>query len=571
VALAGSVRHPAIYELSDNATIGQLLGDAGGASALASTARISIERLDENAGREAMEVGFDQAAMATRLHDGDLLRVISVVPAYQKTVTLRGNTANPGRFAWHEGMRLSALIPDRSSLLTRNYWWQRTRLGLPVAEFEPDVTGPVQAQPRYPVNLDSFACPPQTGSQYVPGDGTPSPDRSPVTGAPCTPYDRYNPNQIPPQYRAGAPAQAALVPNQAQHSQSLGTTGSLASQQNQQVLENAQQLDSGYTRTDVKLSAPEIDWNYAVIERTDPQTLKTSLIPFNLGKLVMEHDPSQDLALQPGDVVSIFSQADIRVPVAEQTKFVHLEGEFVSAGVYSVKPGETLRELVKRAGGITPEAYLYGSEFTRESTRVLQQERLREYVRTLEVQITRGSIEAASASNATAQDLQEANSAAAGEQQLIARLNEVRATGRIVFDLDANASSVDQLPDLPLEDGDRFILPSHPSTVNVVGAVYDQNSFLYQTGLMVRDYLHESGGPTRDADSRRAFIIRADGSVVSKQSHRSGYFNTIRMNPGDTIVVPEKTFRPSSLRSLIAYTQLFSQLALGAAAIDVVK
>ena len=90
-------------------------------------------------------------------------------------------------------------------------------------------------------------------------------------------------------------------------------------------------------------------------------------MPFDLGKLVLQHDASQDLVLQPGDVVSIFSAADIRVPVAEQTKFVRLEGEFVHAGVYSVQPGETLRNLVERAGGLTPNAYLYGSEFTRDS------------------------------------------------------------------------------------------------------------------------------------------------------------------------------------------------------------
>lgn len=107
-------------------------------------------------------------------------------------------------------------------------------------------------------------------------------------------------------------------------------------------------------RTDVQLVAPEIDWDYAVIERVDAETLKTQLIPFDLGKLVLQHDASQDLELQAGDVVTIFSQADIHVPLAEQTKLVRLEGEFAHAGVYSVQPGETLRHLVERAGGLTP-------------------------------------------------------------------------------------------------------------------------------------------------------------------------------------------------------------------------
>ena len=97
-------------------------------------------------------------------------------------------------------------------------------------------------------------------------------------------------------------------------------------------------------RTDVGPVAPEIDWNYAVIERLDAETLKTILLPFDLGRLVLQHDTSQDLALQAGDIVSIFSQADIRVPIAQQTKFVRLDGEFVHAGVYTVDAGETLRD-----------------------------------------------------------------------------------------------------------------------------------------------------------------------------------------------------------------------------------
>ncbi len=141
-------------------------------------------------------------------------------------------------------------------------------------------------------------------------------------------------------------------------------------------------------RNDVILSAPDIDWSYAVIERLSTENLKTSLIPFNLGKLVLDRDGSQDLELQPNDVVTIFSTADIRVPSTQQTRYVRLEGEFVAPGVYSVLPGETLRGLLLRAGGFTPEAYLYASEFTRESTRRVEEQRLQEYADQLEAQIS---------------------------------------------------------------------------------------------------------------------------------------------------------------------------------------
>ena len=146
----------------------------------------------------------------------------------------------------------------------------------------------------------------------------------------------------------------------------------------------------------MQITAPEIDWDYAVIERLDPENLKATLLPFDLGKLVIQHDATQDIELKSGDVVSIFSQADINVPIAEQTKFVRLEGEFVHAGSYSVHPGETLRALVERAGGLTPNAYLYGSEFTRVSARAMQQARIDEYVQSLSLAIQRNVVNLAS-------------------------------------------------------------------------------------------------------------------------------------------------------------------------------
>ena len=324
-------------------------------------------------------------------------------------------------------------------------------------------------------------------------------------------------------------------------------------------------------RSDVTLSAPEIDWDYAVIERLDPNTLKTSLLPFNLGKLVIDHDPSQDLLLQPGDVVTIFSQADIRVPLSDQTKFVRLDGEIASAGVYSVAPGETLRDVVQRAGGLTPNAYLFGSEFTRESTRVFQQQRLDEYVQTLELQIQRSTLNAA-ASAVSAQDTAAVSSASVNEQGLLARLHQLRATGRIVLEVRPDSAGLTSIPGIQLQDDDHFTVPSVPATVNVVGAVYDQNSFLYKSPRRLGDYMQLAGGPNRNADKGHMFIIRADGSVYSRERANGLWGNNFAatlMYPGDTIVVPEKVLGTSVLRNFINWSQVFSQLALGAAAISV--
>ena len=568
VALTGSVRNPGIYELASGETLGAVIADAGGVSAVATEARISIERIENHREREAMQVAYNTAGLASPVADGDLIRVFSMVPSYSKTVTLRGNTANPGRFAWHPGMRISDLIPDKESLLTRNYWWKRAQLGLPEPEFEPlpalrNMRQPAQGYPadlslqtQMPATpeamqrarqLQAAGSPGQNGQSRAMGEAI----AAPMTGTGTQPGE-------------SAPGQSAALPAQQQAADvSLGA----------EQMATLHRYASPAQKTEIQLPAPEIDWSYAVIERLDPRTLKTELIPFDLGKLVLDHDASQNLELQPADVVTIFSQADVQVPIAQQTKLVRLEGEFAHAGVYSVMPGETLQMLVQRAGGFTPNAYLYGSEFTRRSTRVLQQERIDEYVQSINLSIERGTLALVAAPAASAKDMVTGAAASSMEHELLASLRQMRATGRIVLDFKPGSSGVNSLPKMPLEDGDTFVVPPVPSTVNVVGAVYDQNSFLYQHGLRVEGYLRLAGGPNKDADRKHSFIIRADGEVISYAMTRGpwGYnFDNLVINPGDTIVVPDKTLKPSFARGFFDWSQLFSQFALGAAALTVI-
>jgi protein involved in polysaccharide export with SLBB domain len=593
-AITGSVKNPAIYELRDGEPVADALADAGGVSAVAAQARISIERIDEHRDRYAMEVAWDVAGLKTPLDDGDLVQVLSILPKYEKTVILRGNIANPGRFAWHEGMHLSDLIPDKESLVTRNYWWKRAELGLPSAEFEPLESFPYLRQPTTPEQLSRNRLTGQSGVNRPSANGTPGDLSSEQTygGQNMTDenYGSYpqssqpnaqNPNgEYPYADNPYAANPYGANPNTVNPNAATfaGTSQLSAAQRAGSSSLAAQTEQAGTTpstsRIEVGPLAPEIDWDYAVIERRDPDTLKTVLVPFDLGRLVLQHDASQDLALEPGDVVTVFSQADIRVPIAQQTIFVRLDGEFVRSGVYTVKPGETLRDLVRRAGGFTQNAYLYGSEFTRLSTRAVQQNRMDEYVRTLEMQMQRGSLALAASPSSSAQDLASGAAAQTSEQQLVAQLRQVHATGRIVLEMNPGSIGIAALPDIPLENGDHFIVPPLPASVNVVGAVFDQNSFLYESNRRAGDYLHLAGGMNRDADRKEAFVIRADGSVISRASVNGPWgneFDRLRMNPGDTIVVPEKSFRPGALRGFLDWSQLFSQFALGAAALSVIQ
>ena len=553
IAITGSVKSPAIYELLPGEPLSGALADAGGVSAVAAAARISVERIQNHSDRQAMEVAYDKDGLATPLADGDIVRVFSVVPRYGKTVTLRGNIATPGRFAWHPGMRVSELIPDKDSLVTRNYWWKRTQLGLPAPEFEPSQGFQNLRQPN-DGNVITLKPPVSEGTN--PQDATQYSNQ----------YPNQNWNQDSTQY--ATQDQPSSLQNRNLPAEQRNGSSSLGAQQNAM----ASQGPPPAQRTTVRLLAPDIDWDYATVERIDPDTLKTTLVPFDLGKLVLQHDASQDLELQSGDIVSVFSVADIHVPLAEQTKLVTLDGEFIHSGVYSVKPDETLKELVERAGGISPKAYLYGSEFTRESVRVAQQVRIDEYVQNLSMRIQRSNLALAAA--ATSQDVANTASAQSSQRDLVAALRQIRATGRIVLTLKPDSAGTGSLPDMTMENGDRFVIPSVPAIVDVIGAVYNQNSFLFVKGRRVGAYLQQAGGPSRDADRKHAFIIRANGDIVSYEAGKTVWGNeflNLRLNPGDSIVVPEKTYKPSNLRGLLEWTQLFSQLALGAAAINVIQ
>ena len=326
-------------------------------------------------------------------------------------------------------------------------------------------------------------------------------------------------------------------------------------------------------RVDIRRSYDEINWDYAVIERLDRSDLTPLLITFNLGRAIVDGDQSNNVPLRPGDVVTIFSKADIQVPIARQTKYVRLEGEFVAPGFYQILPGETLRQLVARVGGFTGNAYLFGSEFTRESTREFQQRRLDEAIDFLEKEIQR-TLAASAGGAVEKEDVEGARVRAEGQVQLISRLRQARATGRIVLELPTEQPQMKDLPELALEDGDRFIVPSRPSTVAVVGAVYNQNAFIYRTDQRVSDYLSRAGGPTKDADTGSIYVVRADGSVISQRQSSSVFGGGVTgelLTPGDAIIVPEDLQKWRFTRALKDWTQILYQFALGVAGLKVLK
>ena len=293
-----------------------------------------------------------------------------------------------------------------------------------------------------------------------------------------------------------------------------------------------------------------------------------------MGKAVLQKDPLHNLALQPGDVVTILSSTDLQLPSERKTRLVRIEGEVAAPGVYQTKPGETLPQLLQRVGGLTPQAYLYGTEFTRESVRKQQQENLDQVIRRLEAQ----GVSAGATLTANINADRAAQSATLLQQQQqqmqsqISRLKAFKSKGRVSLELEADTKT---LPNLPLEDGDTILVPTMPAFVAAAGSVNNDNVFIYLPGKTVASVL-ASAGLNEDSEPSEAFVLRADGSILSRKS--AGLFSRFegtKLMPGDTVVVPSKVDRESGyntlMRGLRDWTQIFSNLGIGAAAIKTLK
>lgn len=464
-AISGSVNTPAIYEMSAQTTLRDLVTLAGGFTPVAAGRKALVQRIENRTVRKADEFPLDSAGLSRELQDGDIVTITPVSARFDNAVTLRGNVELPGRRPWNEGMRVKDLVPDLNTLVTEKYW------------------------------LDQ--------------------------------------NQISNSAQHGATSSAPGIRNEVLH-------------------------------------AAEVNWDYALIERLNPQDLTTRLLPFNLKRALLEPGSEDNLLLHPGDVVTIFSKSDVRVPVTEQSKYVTLEGEVKTPGIYKVQNGESLRDLVMRVGGLTPNAYLFGSQFTRISAQEDQQKHLEEATREMEREI---DFNANQRLNTNQQQPGAMNFAdpvrqqVATQRELVAKLKEAKADGRVVLNIGPRQTTAEAIPQIALEDGDHFFVPARPAFVSVFGAVESGSSFLYRPHARARDYLREAGGGNRMADMKHTFILRADGSVVSSKNHAL----EAKMMPGDAVIVPENLTKTTFMNNLKDWSQVIGQFGLGAAAINVLK
>jgi protein involved in polysaccharide export with SLBB domain len=561
VAIAGSVNSPAIYEAKENSTLDDLIEVAGGLSTVADTSKITIDRFVNHEARKTLEFPYDKESRTVPLQDGDIVRVFSIVPRFEETVTLRGEVSNPGRYPWKPGMRISDLIPDAQALLSRRYWRNRAAI----------VNGRAT---EYPVR----AVPPQsnrsTSNQQPNGNSTGNGNSAAGPASANAPgTSNSNLQENVPEGASSSNLGDAL------YAQSQQNPTSDSSKTNDQPSGTANPSPAPGSNPnpntvrdvaeDVRRYAPEINWDYAIIQRVNPVDLTSKLIWMSPRKAILEHDPTSNLELQPGDIVTIFSQRDISVPQTERSQYVIVEGEVVRPGVYKLETNETLHSVLERAGGLTSNAYVYGSQFTRESARVDQQRSLDELASSMEVQIRQSAVTVAASTSPG--DLSQM---LAAQEAIITQLKSVHASGRVALPVNPRDKSISDFPDMVMEDSDRLTIPHTPSTVSVVGDVYNPGSFIYETRNSAGAYLEVAGKGKPQSDMHHAFVLRANGVVVAANNvngiFKGTKFDRIRLYPGDQIVVPYKLPTGAFIRGLRDWSQIASQLAITAAALAII-
>jgi protein involved in polysaccharide export with SLBB domain len=286
-------------------------------------------------------------------------------------------------------------------------------------------------------------------------------------------------------------------------------------------------------------------------------------------------DPANNVELQDYDFLIVRE-----IPELEFDRAAAVAGQVRFPGVYPIRKGEKLSSLIERAGGFTQKAYLRGARFTRESSRVIQKQRMDELVNKIEESVLADTERAISGALAD-EDAQNQRIALATKKELLAKLKSAKIDGRVVVKLEELKQFKSSQYDIELEKGDSLFVPEMPGVVNVVGEVFNPTSLLYQQGKTVAYYLQKVGGPTNEAEKKQICVVKADGSVVSiaqenpdavywdSESHQwnFGGFMGIRLNPGDTIVVPRKMDKFLWLKTTKDLTQIIFQAALAAGVI----
>jgi protein involved in polysaccharide export with SLBB domain len=533
VAVAGEVKRPAIYELKEITMLPQVLAMAGGITAAGDIARIQVERIEGNTARIALDYELkgkqpDIDLADVEVSDRDMVKIFPVNEATRRVVTLKGNVNRPGEYQFKEGMKITDIIPSFEVLLPDSYPNAAEIIRLAPPDMHREVLS---------FNLVRAL----TGD---PGENVALHEQDIIKV-----FSRWEMQEKPV----------------------VAINGKVVNPGNYNFYPKMTVRDlvtaAGSLKRNALMSNAEL--TRIVIENGSAKSTRHFI---DLAK-ALEGDPVQNKELQPDDVLIVRGVVDW--PEATD-RLVTLNGEVKYPGIYSISKGERLSSVIARAGGYTDKAYLRGAKFTRKSVQETQQKRMDEVLERTEKDISKKEAQLAAVS-ASKEELEATKAAIEGLKKNLEKLKSAKAEGRVVIHLAALEVLQKSPYDLELQGRDILDIPQTPNVVYVMGQVYNQANLVFIPAKNVGFYLNKAGGPNRDAEESEMYLIKADGSVQSRQQSSlgihwdedarswtfSGFMSTI-MYPGDTLVVPQQLERIAWLREIKDLTQVLANVALTA-------
>ena len=630
VAIGGDVRAPAVYELKKNKSLLNALKLAGGIKPSAYSEQIQIQRYLENRERIILDMSLDELKIqkrAFKLQDGDVVRIFPVVKEDTNAVYLFGNVMRPGKYEYSQGMRITDVIKVAEDLKPETYFSYAL-----IKRYEP----PEKLPKLVPFNLGEALLKHSTKENILlqPRDEIfifnkwTFEDKPYVSVAgevrrpeayPCDEGMRVK-DAI---YRAGGltlnvsmgPANifrtdpktkevSMLVIDLARAMSREEDSNIILQDKDRLVIHSIREYrpekkvsiygevknpgeyplaeamtirDLVFACGNLKESAYIYSAELTRYDTSGGKLFKTEVKKINL-KGALKGVEEDNIKLRQFDSLFILT-----IPKWQVKKKVSISGEVKFPGDYNFTERETLFELIERAGEYLPTAYLKGAVLTRESAKVTQRATLDRLIFEMEQDLA-SSTAAAESGALSPEDVVAAKAAMASRQMLLNKLKSAETTGRVVIRL----TSLDKLKgskyDIVLEDGDKLYIPSKPGVVHVMGSVYNPTSLIYEKGNTVKHYLTLVGGPTVNADPKHAFIICADGTVISRsqggsrgirwdgEEHRwfGGGFYSTTIYPGDTILVPRKLVKISGLKMTKDITEIIYRIAISIGALHYV-
>ncbi|MEK7850657.1 MAG: SLBB domain-containing protein [Deltaproteobacteria bacterium] len=516
VAVAGSVKRPAIYELKGEVNIKGLIEMAGGITATGYLQRIQVERIHENEAKTLVDADFRELDKEKdiMLKDGDIINIFPITNVVINGVTLSGSVARPGQYQWFEGMRVSDIIKNtEKDLLPETYFDHAL-----IERYIP---------PDYHIEVIAF----NLHKALIDRDNNEDKLLQPYDT--LTVYSKWDFQDRPKIRVLGAvnkPGEYELRPNM-KVSDLVNLAGNV---KRYAYLEQAE-----LTRVTITNEGP-----------------KTERLILNLGK-ALSKDKGSDIPLKEDDYLFVRT-----VPEWGLYRTVNLSGEVKYPGSYTIKKGERFSSLLKRAGGFTDKAYLQGVVFTRESVKELQQKNLSDAIDRLEQQMLSQS--AVSAQTALAsEDAKQQQVVAEQQRTIITKMRAAKAQGRMVIRLDSLDKFEGSAYDIEVENGDSLTIPEYPNSIQVIGSVYNSTAFVYDPDISMSTYIDKAGGTTKYADEKETFVLKADGSAAARRQGGM-FFMSSKLDPGDTVVVPEKVERIAWMKEIKDMTQILYQIAVTA-------